>query len=140
GAALAKSGAGRLSIKSLRGGALNITGGTAELLAGRSTSVTSNVAALTIGTGAALDVNDQDVVIDYTDQSPFATIRSYIAAGYANGSWSGKGILSSAAAGSSSAANRAAIGYAEASSLNTQFPATFSGQSVDSTSVLLRYT
>src|SRR5207248_5308368 len=55
----------------------------------------------------------------------------------AAGSWNGTGITSSAAAAAAGGAHRTALGYAEASALGA---GSFSGQSVDSTALLVRYT
>src|SRR5207244_9651041 len=67
-------------------------------------------------------------------------IQAAIASGYAGGAWTGNGITSSSAATAAASQHRTALGYAEATDLYTSFPATFSGQSVDNTSVLVRYT
>src|SRR5207253_2399094 len=80
---------------------------------------------------------DNDMIIDYFGTSPLATVQNQIKSGYAAGSWNGNGITSSAAATAASSAHKTALGYAEASALGLT---TFSGQSVDSTSVLIRYT
>ena len=50
------------------------------------------------------------------------------------------GITSSTAQADASGAHKTALGYAEASDLYSSFPATFRGQTVDNTSVLVRYT
>ena len=91
-----------------------------------------------------LDLTDNDLVIDYTidDQhptSPGATLRQQIASGYNGGAWTGNGITSSAAAADPSTA----LGYGEASSilgLSGGDTGTFSGQTVDATTFLIRYT
>src|SRR5262249_1611877 len=49
-------------------------------------------------------------------------------------------ITSSSAATQASSAHKTALGLAEATDLFTSFPASFAGQSVDNTSVLVRYT
>src|SRR5438876_4916230 len=76
---------------------------------------------------------------DYPASSPLTPIQRAVAMGYGTGNWLGTGLTSGAAAAAASGTNRTAIGIAEASDLFTSFPATFSGQSVDNTSVLLRY-
>jgi hypothetical protein len=91
---------------------------------------------LTLGAGAALNLKDNALIVDYTGASPIASIRSALTSGHAGGTWSGPGINSSSAA-----ANLGhALGYAEAGDLFANFPAPFAGQSVDDTSVLVRYT
>jgi len=81
-----------------------------------------------------LDLADNALAIDYTGASPRTTVISQLLSGFAGGSWLGTGIRSSIAA---TTANRA-IGVAEASDVG--FPATFVGQPIDGTSLLLRLT
>jgi hypothetical protein len=107
--------------------------------AGRSTAGTSNATSLSITSGAALNLNDQDLVIDWTGSSPAADVRTQLTTGYGSGSWTGTGISSSSAAAAATSLHRTALGHAESSELFTSFPASFSGQSVDSTSLLVRY-
>lgn len=89
---------------------------------------------------AKLNLADQDLIVDYTSGSPLAAIRSFIVTGYHAGDWLGNGLTSSSAAASVSGGNRTALGYAEASELFTTFPATFSGESIDDSVVLVKYT
>jgi len=91
--------------------------------------------ALSIGAGAALDVNDDGFVYDYTGSSTIATVRSLLQSGFNVGSWNGAGLDSTAA--HNDAAMSHALGYAEASSLGVS---SFLGQGVDTTAVLVRYT
>ena len=77
------------------------------------------------------------MIVDYSGASPMATIQSLIQLGYNNGSWNGNGINSSSASATFASAHKTALGYAEASELGA---ASFSGQSVDSTAILVRYT
>jgi hypothetical protein len=88
-------------------------------------------------TGAGqIDLFQEEMIVDYTGPSPIEHVRQRVGSGYNGGAWNGTGIVSSnAAAGSTTA-----VGYAESSDLFTSFPATFAGQSVDSTAVLLKYT
>jgi len=91
--------------------------------------------ALTIGAGGSLDVNGHALVIDYTGSSPIDNVVGYLTSGYNSGSWTGDGIDDSIAS-----AGMLGLGYAEATDLFTSFPATFVGQSVDDTSILIRHT
>jgi len=91
-------------------------------------------------TGGLLDLTNQNMVIDYTGTSPLPTVRGYIKTGYNNGAWTGSGIASTTAAANGGAG---AVAYAEASDLlavTGTNKATWNGQTVDSTSLLLRYT
>jgi hypothetical protein len=91
--------------------------------------------ALSIGGGGALDVNGHALVIDYTGDSPIASIAALLASGHANGAWTGDGINWSAGD-----ATTFAVGYAEATDLFTSFPSSFVGLQVDDTSVVIRPT
>jgi len=92
------------------------------------------------GQGGRLDLTDNDMIVDYTGASPIASIHGLIKNGYNNGSWTGVGgIKSSRAASSPNAgeAGKTALGYGEASALGIS---SFDGISVDSTSILIKYT
>jgi hypothetical protein len=132
---LTKAGAGRLDVGRFNVASLAVDAGTVRTLAG---SGTSRVQELTIAGGssptAQLDITDNALVVDYTGATPFETIRAQVVSGYAGGSWNGNGIVSSSANGSTHG-----VGYAESSDIFTSFPATFAGESVDDTAVLLRF-
>jgi autotransporter-associated beta strand protein len=136
---LTKFGSGNLTVSTLRNQAMTVQAGKVSIAAGRSTANTSNIKALTITSGA-LNLNDQDLVIDYTGTSPLPAVQTALTSGFAGGSWTGSGINSDSAAAASSSAHKTALGYGEASAVFSAFPATFSGQQVDDTSVLVRYT
>ena len=85
------------------------------------------------------DLNDNAMAVDYTGASVISDISRYIKSGYANGSWNGTG-LSSTAAAASPASARTGLGFVEASDIFTTFPANFIGNSVDNTTVLIRHT
>ena len=85
---------------------------------------------------ARLDVGREAVIFDYPPgYSSLSDVRFKIADGYLNGAWSGSGICSEIAG-----TTGRALGYGEASTLFAAFPATFMGQAVDDTSILVRYT
>lgn len=120
-------------------------GGTVTIRAGGTSASTSRLNHLQIaGTPsswqATLDLNDNALVIDYSGVSPIDTLRSYLTSGYAGGGWTGDGVTSTASRDTAGTAHPTAIGYAEASAIFGTFPATFHGQSVDSTSLLLAHT
>ncbi len=110
------------------------TGGSATLTPGGNKVINTQTVSMT--GSAVLDLTDNDMIIDYTGASPINGIIAILIGAYNGGAWNGPGIHSSVAAAGTSTA----IGYAEASSLFTVFPATFAGQSVDNTSVVLKYT
>jgi hypothetical protein len=135
---ITKEGAGVLAVNRVRSAGLTINGGTVSILAPRSISGTTRIGNLAIAgkttPSAALDLGSNDLILDYTTNSPLQTVAGQIKSAYASGSWSGMGITSSAAA--AGGAHPTALGYAEASALNTS---TFSTQSVDNSTVLVRY-
>jgi len=96
------------------------------------------VATLSIetATGGVLDLTDNAAVVDYAGPNPAADIRADIIEGRAGGAWTGPGIRSATAAGSASLA----VGYAESPDVFASFPATFLGQTIDNTTVLIRTT
>jgi len=84
---------------------------------------------------ATIDMSGK-AIFDYTGGSPFAALQADVISGFNGGAWNGPGINSTFAA-----ANPGwAVGYANATDIFSSFPNTFSGQSVDSTSVLMRLT
>ena len=130
-----KTGPGVLSARRYRLFALDVTGGTAAVTPGRSTDKTSVVNQFLIGSDDRLDLGDNDLVIDYGAESPLNTVRVRIDEGHNNGAWDGTGITSSMAD-----AEHFALGYAQSIDIFDTFPATFSGQQVDITAVLVRWT
>jgi hypothetical protein len=127
--------------------ALNVgPGATVTLTAGGIKNVVTN--ALTIAGGATptgkLDVTDNAAIVDYpaAGPNPEAAIRAQILAGRGGSglgkTWDGQGITSSTAAAAS--VNSMSVGYA----VNGQLPlgayGSFRGQTVDASSVLMRFT
>ena len=126
----------RLDLVAQRLGSLTIhIGGVVRLLADGAQRVLTT-SSLSLTGSAVFDVADNYMIIDYTGPSPLAAIQAALTSGYAGGAWNGTGINSAAAA----AQGNTALGYAEATDLFATFPAPFLGQSVDETSVLVRYT
>jgi hypothetical protein len=82
-------------------------------------------------------MRDNATIIDYTGPSPISSIFTRLQSGYAGGAWTGPGIMSTTAANEPN--DRTGIGYAEATDLFGSFPATFEGQQIDSTSILMKY-
>jgi T5SS/PEP-CTERM-associated repeat protein len=83
-----------------------------------------------------LDLADNALILDYSTDSPAATVRSQLLSGRAGGDWNGTGITSSAAG----RFPVTAIGYAEASQLLGPRGGEFEGQRADDTALLLRHT
>jgi hypothetical protein len=80
------------------------------------------------------------VIIDYTGVSPLASIRSAIVSARNGGAWNGFGITSSTAAANPN--HSTTLGLMEGSDYRAIYgpSATFNGEPVDDTSVLVRYT
>jgi hypothetical protein len=53
---------------------------------------------LSIGANAKLDLNDNDLLLDYTGITPLAAVQSLINAARSGGAWSGNGLTSQARA------------------------------------------
>jgi autotransporter-associated beta strand protein len=95
--------------------------------------------------GGYLDITNNGLIVDYTPgSSPLAAIKQYISNGYNSGNYNGTGnsILSTTAGSfnSNSPLHPRAIGYAEASAIGIVGTGNFMGQTVDDSSVLIRYT
>jgi hypothetical protein len=95
--------------------------------------------ALSLSPGGTIDLLDHDMVVDYTGASPLGAIRGWIRSGRNSGTWDGPGLRSSAAAGHPSQIT--ALGALESASyVSANGTNVFSGQPVDPTSVLVKYT
>ena len=143
-----KLGAGAVEVKNVRASGLNVSAGTVKVLAGGGTAGTSNVANVTVTGTGKVDLTNHDMVVPYSGASPIGTwngsaytsIHGAVSSGFNNGAWDGPGILSSI--GSPNGA-LTGIAVAEASDVldfsggPTQL---WSGQTVDATTVLLKYT
>ena len=147
--ALTKTGSGMVTLSVAGGvslGSISVSGGTLALATNTSAAALSitggarlsavgSFGAVSVSGGGKFDVTDSDVIVDYTGASPIQSIRSQLASGYVSGNWNGAGINSSVAA--ADPAHRAALGYAEASTLGLS---TFGGQSLDGSAVVIEYT
>jgi T5SS/PEP-CTERM-associated repeat protein len=134
--------AGGSGVVKLSGGSLNVSG-TLKIWNNGTVSVTSGVtpprvAALTIS-GGTLDLSS-GFIVDYTGSSPLATLKPQLLTGFNNGAWTGPGITSTHAAtiaADSSNLHKTAVGYLDTSAFSIT---SFMGQTVDTTSLLFRYT
>ena len=137
---LTKAGTGTLKTSNIRLSTVVITEGRVEMLPHGSTSGSSRVSGLSISTGAALDLADNDLIVDYASETPLETMQDLLRTGYNNGSWAGGGITSSAAqmiAADASNLHKTGLGIGDNATLRL---ASFAGESIDPTSLLLRYT
>jgi hypothetical protein len=117
-------------------GSLTIgAGGTATVVAGGGRVL--RVTGLTVNNAGALDLNDGVLLFNYSSSSPITTIQTLLGTGYNAGAWDGNGIRSTTA--HNDAQQRTALGYAEATDLFAN-PTSFAGQSIDDTTVIVKYT
>jgi hypothetical protein len=79
---------------------LSIPGGTLTIASRFSNSQTNNLslASLSITAGGSFDLTNNDLIIQYSDPAIPTAVESYLASGYADGTWTGSGIVSSTAA------------------------------------------
>lgn len=140
GTTLKKTGLGSVILPNLRGVDLSISGGSVRIASNGTSTGTSNITSLNV-TAGNLDLSDNDLVINYTGTSPASIVQGLLLSGRNGGTWNGTGIISSTAAGD--AQHRTALAVVEASDLlglSGNQTASWSGQTVDATSVLLKYT
>jgi hypothetical protein len=135
---LTKTGSGVLAVNNVRTTGLAVSAGTVSILEGRSVNGTSLVGSLSITSGASVNLNDQDLVVDYTGVSPISAIRSAIASAYNGGLWTGTGLTSAYATSLAASPHPAALGFGEAALLGIS--GSFSGVSFNADAVLVRYT
>ncbi len=139
GATLTKSGPGTAEFLHLRAGALNVDGGAVRVRPGGTSDGVSRSSSLNLAGGASptvkLDLTDNAMILDYAIASPLALVAAQITHARAGGDWTGDGLTSSLADTSTFS-----LGLAEAGAVFTAFPATFAGQSVDDTTLLLAFT
>lgn len=110
---------------------VTLDGGDLHLAAGGGAALFATSVAVT--NGSKLDVHDNGIAIDYISSSPLSSVRTSIISAYNSGSWTGSGITSTEIVN----ALDHAVGYGEAS---VSGRSTFFGQSVDSSTLLVKYT
>jgi len=102
------------------GSRLNLPTGAYKVLAARDVQ---------IETGATLDLASNDMIVRSGD---IARFRSLLYSGYNNGTWTGKGIVSSASAGG----DLTMLGLASSAEVNKS---EYSGQALQPTDIVIRY-
>jgi hypothetical protein len=131
----------QLAASVLRVGTVTVNQGTVTIAANTGTLGTGSVSSLSIGAAGRLDLSNHDFIVNYSGNSPLTSIANWIATGFANQAWNGPGIDSFIAAAldaNPGITHKVGLGYADASMIGS--PATFGGQSIDSTASLIRYT
>jgi hypothetical protein len=146
---LTKEGTGTLNVNPLHAAGLSINGGTVAIMPNGTAGTTSVLGMLAIAGGstptAKFNLGNNAVSIDYTATSPAETARQQIIAGRGGSgldkTWNGPGITSSAAAATNATEPESrSVGYAENAALPLGPYATFHGQPVDNTSLLIAFT
>jgi hypothetical protein len=153
---LTKGGAGSVEVASVRAPSLSLNGGTTSLVArgapGPAPATTSVLGELSIAGNpssplATLDLSTSAVVIDFSaaGENPAASIRQLILSGRGgsglNIRWNGTGITSSQVQADVAAKpNITSVAYADNATLPLGPYATFRGEPVDKTAVLIGYT
>jgi hypothetical protein len=99
-----------------------------------------SVTALSIGDSAALDLNDNDLIVDYPSSSQLGAVQAWINSARAGGAWTGPGITSSAARNANPRSTT--LGVMEASEYKSIYglDSHFDDEAIDSTAVLVKYT
>ncbi len=97
-ATLTKSGTSSLTVTSFNLGGLNVSAGKVAIAqSGSSVGVVGTTGGLTIATTSQLDLNDNDLIVNYSGTSNLTAIRALLATGFNAGNWNGNGIASSQA-------------------------------------------
>jgi hypothetical protein len=101
----------------------------------RALSVTHNVGF------AIVDLNSNDLIVDYSGQSQLLALQMLVNEGRANGTWSTTVGITSSAAKNANPRNTT-LGVMEASDFKSIYGpnATFAGEAIDSTAILVKYT
>lgn len=138
---------GNVTVTHLRQTTVNLfNGSTITTATGGGTLGTSRVTnfnTINTGTGAFAgrwNLSNHDLVVDYAVSSPFGSVLALVQQGFAGGAWTGNGLTSSAAQAAASTSDKTGLAIVEAGELFPSFPRDFSGQSIDSTTVLVKYT
>jgi hypothetical protein len=149
GTTVTKQGEGTLTLKHVRADGLMVALGKVVVAQNGGSSGTSKVTSLEIIEGS-LDLKDNDLVVDYANTSPIGTasngtysgLTGKIQSGYNFTAWDGPGIVTSMADAQSNV-GLTTLAIAEAADvlfLTGTDTAEWGGQTVDATTVLIKYT
>ncbi|HZZ43767.1 MAG TPA: autotransporter-associated beta strand repeat-containing protein [Tepidisphaeraceae bacterium] len=110
----------------------NVSGGTLVAPAGLTGPLA--MTSLFVSNQGTLDLNDNDVVLNYTGASPLASVKAAIANARDGGAWDHAGITSTSA---KNGGGITTLAVAEASTLGVT---SFDGVAVDTTTLIVKYT
>jgi hypothetical protein len=121
-------------------GELHLAGGATLTLAVAGNHVLRTTT-LSIGGSAKLDLNDNDLILDYSGTSQLGAVQALINSARAGGAWTGNGITSTAAREAWPYQNTT-LGAMEATDYKSVYgeSATFDGEAIDNDAVLVKYT
>jgi autotransporter-associated beta strand protein len=124
---LLKTGTGAYTAANLTLSSLSIQSGTLQIAPHG--AAPSTLASLSISPGAALDLNDNSLIVSYTGTSPAPAIRALLASGFNFGEWNGPGIFSSTV--NADASYLSALGYIDSGSSITIKPTLYGDNNLD---------
>ncbi len=84
GATIQKQGAGTLIVNNIRSANLQVQQGMVKTASNGGNSGVSHLSGLSISSGAALDMNNNDLIVDYSGSSPFTQIQAWVMSGYSS--------------------------------------------------------
>jgi len=115
-----------------------LAGGTATLAAGGDKVIDTD--GLTVAATGKLDLNDNDLIVDYTGATPIAVMQALVRSARNGGTWTGNGITSTTAR--NNAQHNTTLGAMEAADFKGIYgnAALFAGRTIDTTAVLVKYT
>jgi hypothetical protein len=138
GGTIQKQGPGTLIVNNIRNSGLEVQAGKVRIATNGGNAGVSHLTSLSISAGATLDLNDNDLVVDYSGGSPFGTIQNLVLNGYAPGPDSTKtGIVSTTS--QNTGGNTILALFDNALAGFGQWP-TGSGMTVPANSVIGKYT
>src|SRR4029079_10513230 len=115
-----------------------LAGGTATLAAGGDKVIDTD--GLTVAATGKLDLNDNDLIVDYTGATPIAVMQALVRSARNGGTWTGNGITSTTAR--NNAQHNTTLGAMESADFKGIYgsAALFAGRTIDTTAVLVKYT
>jgi hypothetical protein len=120
-------------------GALNVgNGGLANLVVDGTRAIVSKAVSVN-GTGK-IDLNNNDMIVDYTGTTPLPALQQLIQIARAGGAWTNGGITSTSAKNANPKSTT--LGIMESLEFKNFYgaAATFAGQAIDNDAVLIKYT
>jgi GH35 family endo-1,4-beta-xylanase len=131
---LIKKGSGTLAANCVREHSVDIENGKIRTFSDASQLDTLTIAGSTDAWTARLDLDDTGLVINST--AAFDAIYNQLTSGYANGAWSGFGVMSTAAAANSNLIHKTALGFGTSDALGVT---SFQGIPIANPSILIAY-